>query len=367
MTLMKMPHPLPVLIPKVAEQRWSCHCCGNCCRTLVIHITDEERERINRQDWRDKLGVAPCVRVGRGWALNKRDDGACVFLDEHTRCRIHSEFGEREKPLACRIYPFSVRIARGGWQVSLRFDCPSVVSSKGTPIGQHGPWLTELVKGLDHRRSDGDDGASLQRRVRATADEIDMVTGRFVRWLRSDKLAMTDRLIGAARITTTLAGSTFKKVRGARFAELLDLLFNALPGECANVPAPTTTKQRGMLRQLAFAHAEHATLAEMRSGLAGRFNKRWQQLRSARRFLKGETEERVPQLPGLSGIVTFGTVESVAPASNPAPDIGDLIRRYLTARLEGRNVFGGGYYGWPVFQGIAALWLSVAATGWLGL
>ena len=43
-----------------------------------------------------------------------------------------------------------------------------------------------------------------------------------------------------------------------------------------------------------------------------------------------------------------------------------MLLRYLTGRINSRSVFGAGYYGWRVFDGIAALWLSAAAAGWLG-
>lgn len=118
-----------------------------------------------------------------------------------------------------------------------------------------------------------------------------------------------------------------------------------------------------MLRQYAFAHAEHVSLAEMRSGLGGRWAKRWQQLHSAKQFLRGEGV--VPNLPGFDAQVTFESVEAVGPAVERGEELADLVRRYLSARIEGRTVFGGGFYGWPVFAGLGALWLSTAAAGWL--
>lgn len=174
---------------------------------------------------------------------------------------------------------------------------------------------------------------------------------------------MADRLIGAARLTTTLYGANLRKVRGPRFAELLDLLLEALPGECATRPEPPTPRQSAMLRQYAFAHAEHVSLAEMRSGLGNRWTKRWQQLRTAKLFLRGEGV--IPNLPGLDTEVTFESVEAVGPAVERGEEIADLMRRYVTARLEGRTVWGGGFYRWPVFAGLGALCLSTAAAGWL--
>ncbi len=361
---MSSSEPLPVLIPAVPQQRWSCHLCGHCCRTLVEHISQEERDRIASQAWDRELGVEPVVRVGRGWVLNKRPDGACVFLDDQNRCRIHAKYGEDAKPLACRIFPFSVSPVRHGWQASLRFDCPSMASSNGKPVGQYRAWLGDLVTQLDHAVSNDDDAADLQRNLRASVDEIDTVIDRFVRWLKNDNLPFTDRLIGAARITGELSGVTFKTVREQRFGELLELLFKALPGECHARPEPPAPKQRAMLRQLVFAHTEHVSLAEMRSGVIGKLSKRWQQLRTASRFRAGRGS--VPVLCGfVASRVAFDAIERVKPKANATGGMEDLIRRYLAARLLSRSAFGKGYYGWPVFSGLAALWISVAATGWL--
>ena len=354
---------LPVLMPAIAGQRWSCHSCGNCCRTLVEHVTDAERRRIVEQGWAKELGVEPVVRSGRSWVLNKRADGACVFLDEENRCRIHARFGAAAKPLACRVFPFSVRPTRNGWRASLRFDCPSATASKGEPIGAHRAWLGELVGELTPEVRTENEVVLLKRSVRADSREVDELMRRLRHWLDDADVSMTDRLVGAARVTSMLAGAKLKKVRGSRFADLVDLLFETLPGEIATAPETPAAKQRGMLRQAAFAHAEHVTLAELRSGVFGRLRERWMQLRSARRFLKGGGV--VPAAPGLAAGVAFAAVESVGPADERPADVEDLLHRYLTARIEGDTVFGAGYYGWPVLDGLAALWLSIAAAGWL--
>jgi hypothetical protein len=55
-------------------------------------------------------------------------------------------------------------------------------------------------------------------------------------------------------------------------------------------------------------------------------------------------------------------VEGLDDASGAADD---LLRRYFAARLGGGSVFGSGYYGWSVVNGLRALVLSVVAVGWL--
>ena len=353
---------LPVLMPNVAGQRWSCHSCGDCCRTLVGHLTSQERRRLDEQRWEAELGAAPYVRVGRAWALNKRPDEACVFLDDDGLCRIHAKHGERAKPLACRIFPFSVRPVEGGWQASLRFDCPSVIASEGIPIRQHAGPIAELTAQLDHRAGENK-AVALKRGLRATPEEVDALTRGLTTWLIDGDASFIQRVTVAARLTHTLETAKLKKVRGTRLAELIDLLLGALPAECAVSPPAPTPRQRGMLRQFAFACTEHVTLTERRAGLLQRWRKRSEQLRKAGLFLAGSGV--VPRLPGFQGDATFAEVESVHGADNQGYEIEELLTRYLSARIAGRSVFGAGYYGWPIFSGLGALWLLVAAVGWL--
>jgi len=327
-------------------------------------LFDDERERLDRQGWEAELGTAAYVRLGRNWVLNKRGDGACVFLDESNRCRIHSRFGEQAKPLACRMFPFSVRPVDEGWQASLRFDCPSVTGSKGQPIGHYREAIAELTRRLDHRPPFGADTGNFSRRIHATRDELDRLTVHFKTWVRDVEFSMADRLIGAARVTQTLARAKFEKVRGDRFGELLDLLFGALHAEVRQPIEPPTRRQRGLLRQLAFAHAEHVTITEMAAGFFDRMKKRYRQLRAAGRFRAGRG--MVPPLPGFPGAANFDAVERATIFPDDALRIDELLGRYVAARLEGGTVYGPGYYGWPVFSGLAALWLAIAAAGWLG-
>ena len=70
-------------------------------------------------------------------------------------------------------------------------------------------------------------------------------------------------------------------------------------------------------------------------------------------------------MPGFEGETRFDKVESVSGATERQDDIDLLLGRYVMARIQGRSVFGQGYYGWPVVAGLTALWLSVAAACWL--
>ncbi len=354
---------LPVLMPMIAGQKWACHSCGDCCRTLVGHITIEERNRIIDQKWETKLDVEPVVRSGRSWMLNKRADGACVFLDAKNRCRIHAEFGEAAKPLACRIFPFSVRPTGRGWQTSLRFDCPSVTNSQGGSLSANREWLTRLVGELPGEIKDADETVYLSKGLIAYPGEVDALKKRISAWLVDPEVSILERSLGVAKLMTVLSQAKLRKVRGPRFVDLLDILIETIraePVEGLNAP---TDRQRGMLRQAVLAHAEHVSMAVLRSGFRGRLAQRWHQLQAARRMLAGQGD--APPLPGIPTTVAFQQIESIEPAVEEGDRIDDLLRRYLAARIEGESVYGGGYYGWSVLDGFAALFLSVAVAGWL--
>src|SRR5205085_48930 len=116
---------------------------GGCCRQHLIEVTVDERQRIESQHWTAAEGVPAdrplFVRLGlfpgsERYRLAHQPDGACIFLNEQGRCRIHAKFGEAAKPLACRIYPYAFHPAGKSIAVSLRFSCPSVVANRGATL-----------------------------------------------------------------------------------------------------------------------------------------------------------------------------------------------------------------------------------------
>src|SRR5262249_30247868 len=122
-------------------QRWECQGCGNCCREYQILVTAEERRQIEAQGWANEpaLDSRPLfVASGLPWAsryrLNQREDGACVFLSEENRCRLHERHGPAAKPFACRLYPFVLVPAGDHWRAGLRYACPAAAGNEGPSL-----------------------------------------------------------------------------------------------------------------------------------------------------------------------------------------------------------------------------------------
>lgn len=339
---------------------------SQCCRELVVHLSEADRRAIDGQDWAGTLDRPAYLRIGWQFVLNKRDDGACVFLDEPTKlCRIHARYGEAAKPLACRMYPFSVFAAPDGWRVSLRFDCPTARKSDGAPLVSHRDSVADLLRQLP-RGAEAADGAELPGGIRATRAETKDLLDHFSRWMIDGQHELRSRLEGAAWVAQMLFAARFEKVRGQRLAELLTLLFqNAADESSAAAETAPSPRQCAMLRQIVFAHVEHVGLADLSAAWPRRLARQWRQARMAGVFRRGRGD--VPEMPGFEPGVSFEAVEAVAGIedSTQAEAAGELLTRYVIMRLESGTVYGAGYYGWPIVTGLLALFASMAAMGWL--
>ena len=129
------------------EQRFSCASCARCCtRPWEIVVTPAEVAA-----YRDRYphdAFAPIARSGFH-RINKREDGACVFLTPANRCRIHEELGERNKPLTCRMFPFSFHAVGDVDVVRASFACPTVVANTGALISD-----AKATEGLKDARTE---------------------------------------------------------------------------------------------------------------------------------------------------------------------------------------------------------------------
>ena len=92
---------------KPARTGFECRCCGACCRIRdgIVRVSDREIARIaaylgvRENDFiAHETEVAPDRRT---LMLKSHPDGACVYLTDDSRCRIHEV-----KPDKCRTFPF---------------------------------------------------------------------------------------------------------------------------------------------------------------------------------------------------------------------------------------------------------------------
>ena len=117
------------------ETRVQCQGSGACCQMYSLGpLTDADVARLESLDlagqW-PEVGPGPYVQQiqdvpGR---FLKSVGGRCVFLRADRRCGLHATFGAESKPIACRIFPLSVRPTIRGHRIYDNGECSSAVAS----------------------------------------------------------------------------------------------------------------------------------------------------------------------------------------------------------------------------------------------
>ncbi|MBX3396012.1 MAG: YkgJ family cysteine cluster protein [Phycisphaerae bacterium] len=370
---------LPIIWPDIPKQHFECRGCTRCCRELVVHLTRDDRERIDAQKWGGRLPVAPYVQQGRSFVLNHAAEGGCVFLAEDGRCRIHAEFGAAQKPLACRLYPFTIEAGPQRLHVGLRYDCPTVAANSGLALAAHKSDVKLVAEALLNSRAitapSGSDAVEVAHSVRVSARTADDFSSQIERWIQRASIPMGKRLFGLCRLAVTLGEARLGRLDEESLAELVVMLGGGIQELAADQwdepPGEPSSRSMRLLRQTVFSHCEYITFRQMFSGFLPAMKLRWNQLGRAGIMTRGTG--MTPALRGIDGVAAFSGVESMQSEQAAAAtsqvvgmnESADLLTRYLVARLQARTVFGRGYYGWPIVDGLIALLLSVAAAGWL--
>jgi lysine-N-methylase len=253
---------IPLEMLPLPAQRYACHGCGDCCRDFTVQLREADLAKLRAQRWEERLGISVTVGFRGRRFLAQREDGACVFLGEGGKCRIHAEFGLEEKPLACQMFPFvlapDARRARAG----VSFACASVLANKGPALAAHAADVRRMAAEVEELAPVG---TMLDEVTEATPDEPDLVAEALDRWLRDASRPLAQRLDGVAWLAQQLSGARFTKVRGARLRELMDTLVDALPDELPLHPiGPASRAQRATLRQAAFFRLEDPKIGDLR-------------------------------------------------------------------------------------------------------
>ncbi len=349
-------------MPNRAEQRYSCHGCGECCRDFTIELRPSDFEKMNRQGWDQRLGESWWVSfAGRRW-LKQRSDGACIFLGNDGRCRVHAEFGLQAKPIACQVFPFSFSPEPTRARIGVSFACTSVRKSDGESLAHHHAEIVRMQSEV-HEATQPMSLPDLVRGVQATEEEVGIVESALDTWLGNDGLSGSLRLEGFAWIAQSLRVATLDRVRSSKLRDLLHTLVAAAPQELGLLDAtPPSGRSMKLLRQAVFARMEDPKIARLAS--QGRVKSVLRQAVTSWRW-----SHAVGHLPNLGGNhqVRFSQVEGVSPifAGPEARSIDELLRRWLRVSLAGGRAWGSGLYGLPINEGVALLALNAVCAAWI--
>lgn len=332
-----------------------------------MEVTQEEKERIEAQGWSNRpefQGQPLFAPLGTLWRreyrLAHREDGSCVFLDERGLCRIHAEFGERAKPMACLIYPYMLVPAGKELRVSVRFSCPSAVKNLGRPVREQADEIRSYAKELIPANARPPKPPLLRPGQVVDWPELLEVADTLEQIIAEPGTELARRLIRATTFVRLLEQAQVARLRRSDFRELLIILTSASSLEA---PGGLTISQDcpdwslKLFRLMVAQCARKDLSPHLRRGLRGR----WELFKAAMRFSRGRGQ--IPRLQPIFGDVDFASVEK--PFGELPPDAASILERYYRIKLSGIQFFGSPFYHVPLIEGFYGLALTLPAILWI--
>jgi lysine-N-methylase len=347
-----------------ALQNWSCHGCTDCCRgQLLITLTAEEKQRIEKQAWTAADGVEPSaifVAHAGGFRLGHQSDGACVFLDSSGRCRIHAKFGEAAKPLACRLYPLVLHPAGKKVVVGMRFSCPSAAANRGKPLEEQRPDIQQLAALVVPTNY----GQIPPPPVSSTPGIEWPDFLRYIKWLdvllADSGASIGLKLIRALHCLRAAEKGGLDQVSGESADEILEALVRTSAQKLPTLPQnarPPGGLARLLLRLLVLEHARTVTVKDLKAPGGSR----WKLVKAIFRF--GRANGRTPALREGLASVKFADIEkSFGPLSASAEE---LLTRYFRVKVQSIHFCGRAFHDRPLIEGFRNLALLHPTIVWL--
>ncbi len=383
---------LPIYIPQLPGQKYSCHGCGSCCRDFTVQLTRADLQKLHEQGWKERLGQEYVVKFrGHSW-LKQKDDGACVFLGDNGLCKVHAEFGLEAKPLACQFFPFMLSPNVRDTHIGISFACGSVMASKGAALESHRGDVRRMSELLP---ASAPMPVKLQDTRIASEAEVEIIETALDAWLSKKTISPSMRYQGLAWLITSLLQANLKNVRGEKLRQLLSTLTNAVEHELPLLDWPEPTPRAWkLLRQAVFTRIEDPKIGDLlkRGKVASVFGQ-WSRSRkwAAGKGITPQTQgfcsidfDRFQSTTGVFANHIEGDLQiqktPMHDASTHSLDaesstamlhqqdfaaMDDLLQRWIRATILGGRAWGSGLYGLPIDQGLGLVLVNLLTALWL--
>jgi len=344
---------VPELKIKIAaEQHYSCLLCGRCCKRFHVLLRPGEAERLEQLDWGPE-GKPACAdhfhgRIGGYPYFLRRDDGACVFLDDHG-CLMHRRLGYDVKALTCRGYPLNyISTFPGEISVLARMDCPAVLQNHGELLQKDRVNIAKIASELHFGQ-----GFTRQQLQGLERPSLDFILDSLRQLIRQPQLPMGQLMLHLCTLTTRLSKL------GPIFLNDLPVLKEVMPSTVAATATEADDWPR--LPLSAFSRACFRTWLHLYClrdgeivdrGLRTRLRRVWAALAiiSGHGNLRGHSTEH-PDFP-LARAKMFAQPYNEAAMD---PELWECYRRFLDVRLECYQFFGEAFYRADFFTGLQVL------------
>ncbi|MBL4848386.1 MAG: YkgJ family cysteine cluster protein [Planctomycetes bacterium] len=328
--------------------RFRCRQCGDCCRSFPVTLSPSEAERYEARDW-SALGIlGPVVRWRREGGANvprlaRKRDGSCRFLAEDGLCEVHRNFGEAEKPLACRLYPYVFSAGEAQTVASGHFSCSSVAAGDGVPLTSQ----RKQLHVFEQERSAQGVILPLAERLEFTTNlsytpvEVGSVLDLVAKELEDSSRAFPERILAVAKFLSLVGESRFPSLVAKSAPKALKGFADGVHEKVGRgiLVAPTATPlpQRLLFRSLIAFAARRDPASLHDAGFVVRGMRRLGNLIAGITFFAGTG--RVQPI-GSPRAVAVGDVRRRAPIADPAAPIADgALTRYFLAQITGRFLY----------------------------
>lgn len=345
--------------------RYTCLRCGQCCRSLEVTLTDEERARLLAAEGlgatAEMFGRIRGARGRQRWRLRPRPGGACPFLDGDNLCRVHAALGHAAKPFAGRVFPFQFAATPAGVFVGCRFSCPAVVRGHGAELEAQRGEIQRLHK--EHARTyeppREDEPARFFGHYKLPWRDLLRIEDQLLAFLLVNDLALPRRLLAGVRLVRRFVRTMVGRRADARVGVDPQAILDGVRGKLG--PARLSAVERLLLR-LGLAALVGGTphwFRELSLGrrVAVRLRNVWRRLKMALGV------GRLP-LPGDGRLIRLRQVPPPS-AATLEPESAAMLERYLVAKLSSQQFFGRACFSRSFAVGFEWLAGALAAIMWL--
>jgi Fe-S-cluster containining protein len=325
--------------------RFDCSGCGNCCLGWPVPVTQADYIRISALDLKKiNLDVEP-QQLFRALSSNdqrlrnythtleKRPDGRCTFLTEEERCTLHINFGAQSKPSMCSLFPYTFTQTPSGVFASVSFASTGVLLNSGTLLSDQPEALSQQWQLFK----------SLYPDWRTDWTGLQLLDGASLSW--HDYISLEETALHALEMPgadvlqelSRFSGQLIQKLDRGRDPERMPAM-EASPGVIDQI----------ILKHLNQLYLERDPLSNSHDLDA--------------RALMTEIVQ-APQAVTLacaSAEVSFAELSAIELGDKLAPDIEDLLRRFVYCRIFGKLYCGPSFGHLSVIAGLHHLHLLVS-------
>ncbi|MDD2710878.1 MAG: YkgJ family cysteine cluster protein [Verrucomicrobiae bacterium] len=357
---------MPPALQLPDRQNWSCLGCGRCCRVHTIVLTGDEKERIEKLDWRGQNASLPQPWLESSSDKNsaaqpqlaRQTDGACVFLTGEGRCLLQNLFGAEAKPRACRIFPFTFQPAgKKHIAAGLRFGCPSAASNRGRPLAQQNPDLQALAHLAIPPRANELPPPPVKPGCQLDWPAFLSLVHALGELLNDESVPLSIRWLQILAWTKTL--ETYEIVE-SDLPEVLPKLHKLIRAGVTAKDAAKGRPRRLTRAMFRLTAAQYARL-DAPGETTGSWRHRWQLLRWACAFALGWG--RTPSIQPELARVPFRQLD--VPLKTNSSETEELLTRFFRIKISSLQFCGAAVYNMNFLEGIKNLALLHASILWL--